>query len=1690
MIELIGILIVLGLLALLVIGFITVLGWVFKSSSPSESVTFDPPVPASPRLRRCADCAATVEPQDVFCMNCGAPQAAKSNSEQAELLATKRVLLRLLNLRRIDEPSFQQIWQALEAELAPPKETALASTELVQAPLAAPLSETADQPPMLKPEAIQASPVSAPEPRPAPKPRRTFTEMLASFMEESSIRWGELIGGLLIVGSSLALVVSLWSEIAERPVLKFGVFMTLIAGLFLLGFYSAHRWRLPTTSRGVLLTATLLVPLNFLAIAAFGRTSAATVGILLAEALSWLVLAALVWRAARVIAAAQQRWLACGLMWASLTLLLAKHLAPTGLNWRSWLLLGALPVLGFVVSVGAAARAVRREAETQASQVYGLFVVFGVNLFAALLPLVLLQVRAASWVHALHETAPLVALLGLPALAIGWLLWRRLHNTAALARERTLAASLGLSGAALLVGSALLAFPFVDSLVVIALLNAALFGWAAWRYELRPARWMAMAQTVWAYLLLALLAVGRLSLGMEDARRLLVSVFSATSGLFLLIAFAVFFALSEWWRKQAADSEKHAARSQDFTWAAGLIGLVSLLLLTLHGFGVASDPQRLVWSLGFYALAAFVWAWRRETLPLVWLGWLLLFGVSAQTCVYKYGWPQGWQHAWIVSWSAVAVTASLLSLASVWRGEKARRFLSRPALQVAWSCALWASLAMWVRSRGLNYWYLAPLILVAVTCVVYAWRYTGQLAAAAGGVLFNAAATLGYVIWAQQHDSWFSAHEVARIAQVNLLIGAVYALGWLFVWWPSENAPPRWLRWQVHVLTGVALALLLAVALRLSLEPMWPSAVAQTFGDWLGWLNFAALAVCLRRARPAAVKISVHKLALGLLAFGTLLACTLHRFEQANWLGYHTLLVTCVATAWGMLWLVLLAERGALAEASNPLSRWLSNLFIVGAQVVANAATRWATGLSMIVVLLSLRGFNAPGGPWRSVVALAGIAALQIGLALARRNGAYFYAVGMLACLALTEWIFGYSKGGGSLLDVALLNVTALAGVALLSLWLELKMLRNSAETTASVPAFHQFAVLLLLLLTCLKVLVGLSLDFSGELPLPIKSWIAGLAFASVVALCLACLWDALFTYRFAVLFVTGLATAAAFVDRQNSSASRLLVVGALVLTGYALAVSQLWRQRAKLAGLLQNIRVPALTEAVNAQPFWLMRAQAGLVVGAVGFALAVSLHVISWPQRWLAASAALLAPLAVGWLTHLAGPSTTVVANTPEATAAQSSWRNAFYLRWQIVALVLELGALSAWIWTALNLQGYSHNANRVIALLTLLLTLALAFFGARAAEVVAWARLLNGWELAARRVLFGAGLFGLGLLALTLLFEWTQTTANGYVPLSWWAKAALTTSLLALCVLSVAFALWRGRDPFELQAELRGRYVYAAELFVVLLLAHLRLSAPWLFGGLFKQYWPLGVVALAFAGVGVAEQLRRRGRVILAEPLARTGVFLPLLPSLGFWLLESRVDYAGILLLVGLFYGVLSVWRRSFGFGLLAALAANGGWWHWLQRSEDFGFLAHPQVWLIPAALSVLAAAHFNREQLSREQLTAFRYAALITIYVSSTADIFIHGVVTSPWLPLVLAVLSVAGVLLGMLLQVRAYLFLGTAFLLLAVITMVWHAALSLGWNWLWYVSGIAFGVFILYLFAMFERRRAEFLGLMERLKTWEA
>jgi len=304
-----------------------------------------------------------------------------------------------------------------------------------------------------------------------------------------------------------------------------------------------------------------------------------------------------------------------------------------------------------------------------------------------------------------------------------------------------------------------------------------------------------------------------------------------------------------------------------------------------------------------------------------------------------------------------------------------------------------------------------------------------------------------------------------------------------------------------------------------------------------------------------------------------------------------------------------------------------------------------------------------------------------------------------------------------------------------------------------------------------------------------------------------------------------------------------------------------------------------------------------------------------------------------------------------------------------------------------------------------------------------------------------------------------------------------------------ALAAAMLPGRDPLGLSERGRTAYVYGAEVLLSLLFMHIRCTMPWLFQGWFQQFWPIIVMVIAFIGAGLGEWFRRKNRLVLGEPLENTGALLPLLPVLGFWIVPSRVDYSLLLLAIGILYAGLSVARRSFGFGVLAALSANGGLWYFLNHVQGYRLLDHPQLWLIPPALCVLAAAYINRQQLTEAQMTAVRYGTSIMIYVSSTADVFLVGVAEAPWLPLVLAGLSLLGILAGIWLRVRAFLFLGIAFLTLALLTIIWHAAVNLEQTWLWSVTGIVAGVLIIALFAVFEKKRQEVLNLLEQLQGWE-
>src|SRR5262249_31200482 len=155
---------------------------------------------------------------------------------------------------------------------------------------------------------------------------------------------GELIGGLLIIGGSVALVVNFWSEIAARPFLQFSVFIGVTSALFGLGFYSAHRWELPTTSPGVVIISALLAPLDFLAMTAFSReTVPPSLSIVGGELFSLALFLFLVYQAAKVFAPGAPWMTALATMGPSFAMLMSRHLSGAQEGRLRVALLGVAP---------------------------------------------------------------------------------------------------------------------------------------------------------------------------------------------------------------------------------------------------------------------------------------------------------------------------------------------------------------------------------------------------------------------------------------------------------------------------------------------------------------------------------------------------------------------------------------------------------------------------------------------------------------------------------------------------------------------------------------------------------------------------------------------------------------------------------------------------------------------------------------------------------------------------------------------------------------------------------------------------------------------------------------------------------------------------------------------------------------------------------------------------------------------------------------------------------------------------------------------------------------------------------------------------------------------------------------------------------------------------------------------------
>lgn len=147
----------------------------------------------------------------------------------------------------------------------------------------------------------------------------------------------------------------------------------------------------------------------------------------------------------------------------------------------------------------------------------------------------------------------------------------------------------------------------------------------------------------------------------------------------------------------------------------------------------------------------------------------------------------------------------------------------------------------------------------------------------------------------------------------------------------------------------------------------------------------------------------------------------------------------------------------------------------------------------------------------------------------------------------------------------------------------------------------------------------------------------------------------------------------------------------------------------------------------------------------------------------------------------------------------------------------------------------------------------------------------------------------------------------------------------------------------------------------------------------------------------------------------------------------LQHGSTHAGLsLFALGALYALT---RRSTGEGTplyLALLAVNAGIYLWVPDWADrFGVI---QVYIVPAALSVLFLAHLHRNELNPAVLSGVRLSALSALYAAAALDVFLQE---SLWVLALALALSLAGIVLGIVAHVRAFLYAGTAFLVINVL-----------------------------------------------------
>ncbi len=319
-----------------------------------------------------------------------------------------------------------------------------------------------------------------------------------------------------------------------------------------------------------------------------------------------------------------------------------------------------------------------------------------------------------------------------------------------------------------------LAWPAVEYLLPVLLVNIAVFALAAWRLKL-PGAYVPAGLGLMAVGLLAVgILRGELHWGDQNAALLLATTLSMTGGMALAAMSLIFFALAALWQRA-----RHVEEAQWFARLGQFAAVAGFSLVAYWGAARVDDPENATWIFAAYMVGLVAAAWFSQRLVYGWMASALLLLTLAQAVVYRWA-DQGVSAPWLI---ALLVHATLLASASF-----AIRFFA------ATTAARWQSLLL---TSSLTTSFLAALgMFYAIRFL--AWHdstlFTGWIA----------------VVWlllgvAYAHSALLSAFQIASAVTVVLGVTAIVSQA---DWYLAARRPwldPRFFSTQALAIAALSL---------------------------------------------------------------------------------------------------------------------------------------------------------------------------------------------------------------------------------------------------------------------------------------------------------------------------------------------------------------------------------------------------------------------------------------------------------------------------------------------------------------------------------------------------------------------------------------------------------------------------------------------------------------------------------------------------------------------------------------------------------------------------------------------------------------------------------------------------------------------------------------------------------------------